>query len=258
MTDAGPPRPYVLGDCTWSDIRSARFEVAVLPWGATEAHNTHLPYATDTIETESVAIAAAGVAWRRGGRVLVLPPIPFGVNTGQREVPFCLNMMPSTQTAVLRDLLPSLQAHGIRKLVILNGHGGNDFRQVIRELQPSTSIVLAQVNWYQVVAPSAFFDEPGDHAGELETSITLHLRPDLVRPLGTAGAGKARSHRISAFRDGWAWMLRPWTKVTDDTGVGNPVRSTSAKGSAYFGAVTEKLGAFLSEFAAADPAGLFE
>jgi creatinine amidohydrolase len=232
--------------------------VAVLPWGATEAHNRHLPYATDTIETEAVAIAAAGIAWNRGGRVLVLPPVPFGVNTGQREVPFCLNMMPGTQTALLRDLLPSLQDHGVRKLVILNGHGGNDFRQIIREVQPSTSLVLAQVNWYQVVPPSGFFDEPGDHAGELETSVTLHLRPDLVRPLDSAGPGKARKHRISAFREGWAWMPRPWIKVTDDTGVGNPVKSTAEKGSAYFAAVTEKLGAFFYDLAAADPSDLFE
>jgi creatinine amidohydrolase len=53
-------------------------------------------------------------------------------------------------------------------------------------------------------------------------------------------------------------MPRPWTRITDDTGVGNPAKSTSAKGSAYFRAVTEKLGAVLSEFAAADPAELFE
>ena len=257
MTNAGRPRPWVLGECTWSDVSTARFEVALLPWGATEAHNRHLPYATDTIETESVAIASAALAWDRGARVLVLPPIPFGVNTGQREIPFCLNMMPGTQAAVLRDLLPSLQDHGVRKLVILNGHGGNDFRQIIRELQPSTSIVLAQVNWYQVVSPSEFFDEPGDHAGELETSVTLHLRPDLVRPLDSAGSGKARAHRISGFREGWAWMPRHWVKVTDDTGVGDPGRSTAAKGSAYFAAVTEKLGGFLLELAASDPEDLF-
>ena len=248
----------MLGECTWDEVRSGRFEVAVLPWGATEAHNRHLPYATDTIETEAVAIGAAAIAWNRGAKALVLPCVPFGVNTGQREVPFCLNMMPGTQTAVIRDLLPSLQDHGIRKLVILNGHGGNDFKQIIRELQPSTSLVLAQVNWYQVVPASGFFAEPGDHAGELETSFMLHARPDLVRPLSSAGPGKARANRISAFREGWAWMPRPWTKVTDDTGVGNPAKATAEKGSAYFAAVTEKLGAFLADLAAADSRELFE
>jgi dienelactone hydrolase len=147
LTNTPPPRPYVLGECTWTDVGAARYEVAILPWGATEAHNRHLPYATDNFETESVAIAAAGIAWERGARVLVLPTVPFGVNTGQREIPFCVNMMPGTQTALIRDVLPSLQDHGIRKLVLLNGHGGNDFRQIIRELQPSTTALLAQVNW---------------------------------------------------------------------------------------------------------------
>lgn len=258
MKSATRPRPWVLGECTWTDVSSAPYEVAVLPWGATEAHNRHLPYATDTIETEAVAIQSAAIAWDRGARILVLPPIPFGVNTGQREIPFCLNMMPTTQTALLRDLLFSLQDHGVRKLVILNGHGGNDFKQMIRELQPSTSLVLTQVNWYQAVPAAGFFDEPGDHAGELETSVTLHVRPDLVRPLDTAGSGKARTHRIRGFREGWAWMPRPWVKVTDDTGVGDPSKSTSAKGFAYFTAVTEKLGAFFFELAAADPEDLFE
>ena len=248
----------MLGDCTWEEVRSGRFEVAVLPWGATEAHNRHLPYATDTIEAESVASAAAEIAWNRGARVLVLPCVPFGVNTGQREVPFCLNMMPSTQTAVIRDLLPSLQDHGIRKLVILNSHGGNDFKQIIRELQPSTSLVLAQVNWWQVVPPASHFEAAGDHAGELETSVMLHVSPDLVRPIDSAGEGRARQHRVSAFREGWAWMPRPWVKVTEDTGVGNPAKSTAVKGRKYFEAVTQAVGAFLVDLAGADPEALYE
>lgn len=252
------PRPFVLGGSTWADVKETQFEVAVLPWGATEAHNTHLPYATDNVETDAVAAGAAEHAWNRGARVLVLPCVPFGVNTGQREVPFCLNMMPGTQTAVIRDLLPSLESHGIRKLVILNGHGGNDFKQIIRELQPSTSILLAQVNWWQVVPASRFFDEAGDHAGELETSAMLHLRPDLVRSLASAGPGKARRHRITAFREGWAWMPRPWTRVTDDTGVGNPAKATAEKGARFFAAVTEAIGAFLVDLAQADPNELFE
>jgi creatinine amidohydrolase len=258
MTRGSGTRPFVLGESTWAEVKATRFEVAVLPWGATEAHNTHLPYATDNFETEAVAAAAAEHAWNRGARVLVLPCVPFGVNTGQREVPFCLNMMPSTQTKVIRDLLPSLGDHGIRKLVILNGHGGNDFKQIIRELQPVTPILLSLVNWWQVVPAAQFFDEPGDHAGELETSTMLHLRPDLVRPLVSAGTGTAKRHRIAGFRDGWAWMPRPWTKVTDDTGVGNPAKSTPEKGARYLAAVTDAIGAFLYDLAVADPNELFE
>jgi creatinine amidohydrolase len=184
--------------------------------------------------------------------------VPFGVNTGQRDVPFCLNMMPSTQTAVLHDLLPSLEDHGIRKLVILNGHGGNDFKQIIRELQPATTVLLSQVNWYQVVPAAKYFEEPGDHAGELETSVTMHLRPDMVRPVHSAGPGSARLNRITAIRQGWAWMPRQWTQVTDDTGVGNPAKATAAKGEAYVGAVAEAIGSFLFDLASADPEAFYK
>lgn len=251
-------RPFVLGESTWADVRSSPCEVAVLPWGATEAHNRHLPYATDTIESEAVAAEAARIAWERGARVVVLPAVPFGVNTGQREVPLCLNMMPSTQLALLRDLLPSLEAHGIRKLVILNGHGGNDFKAIIRELQPATQVLLVLVNWYQVVPAAPYFEDPGDHAGELETSVMLHVAPDLVRPLEQAGPGRERANRIRAFREGWAWMPRPWVQVTDDTGIGNPSGASEEKGRRYVAAVTARLADLLIDLTAADPRRLYE
>lgn len=253
-----PARPYVLAEASWEDVRTTLFEVAILPWGATEAHNRHLPYATDTLQSEAVAVAAAGHAWERGARVVVLPAVPFGVQTGQLDVPLCLNMNPSTQTAVLRDLLPSLRTHRVRKLVIVNGHGGNDFRQIIRELQPEAGLFLCQVNWYAVVPPSSVFVEPGDHAGELETSMLMHLAPELARPLATAGPGAAKQFRLAAFRAGWAWAPRRWVDVTDDTGVGNPAAASAVKGERFMRAVVEQLGDFLVELSAADIDALYE
>ena len=102
-------RPWVLAEATWAEVAGTRYEVAILPWGATEAHNRHLPYATDSIQSEAVAVAAAELAWQAGSRVVVLPTVPLGVNTGQLEIPFCLNLNPTTQTALLRDLLRSLE-----------------------------------------------------------------------------------------------------------------------------------------------------
>jgi creatinine amidohydrolase len=253
-----PGRPFVLAESTWESICATSFEVAVLPWGATEAHNRHLPYATDTIQSEAVAIEAARLAWERGARALVLPGVPFGVNTGQLEVPFCLNMNPSTQHALLHDIARSLAPHGVRKLVILNGHGGNDFRQMIRELQPTVDLLLCQVNWYSCVDPRPFFSEPGDHAGELETSVMQHVAPDLVRPLTEAGPGKAKQFTVRGLREGWAWTPRHWVEVTEDTGVGNPSRATVENGSRFFAAVTEQIAAFLNELSRADPAALYE
>ena len=252
-----PARPYVLAEASWEEVRNTPFEVAVLPWGATEAHNRHLPYGTDTIETEAVAVRAAADAWKRGARIVVLPAIPFGVQTGQREIPLCLNMNPSTQMAVIRDLLPGLSRHRVRKLLILNGHGGNDFRQIIRELQPETELLLCQANWYSAVKPAGFFDEPGDHAGELETSVMQHVAPDLVRPLSSAGPGTARPFSITAFRDGSAWTPRHWVEVTDDTGVGNPAAASAEKGERFVQAVVTWLGDFLVELAALKPGELY-
>ena len=253
-----PPRPYILNDLTWKTVRDARYEVAVLPWGATEAHNFHLPYSTDNIETERIAALAAAHAWEQGARVVVLPALPFGVNTGQVDLPLCINMNPSTQALVLRDVATSLAAQGIPKLVILNGHGGNDFRQMIRELQPQLSLFICTVNWYQVVDPKPFFSDLGDHAGELETSVMLHLAPELVGALSEAGPGKARRFRVTGLREGWAWAPRHWREVTDDTGVGDPAGATQEKGQRYVSAVTEKLGGFLVELAKADTGKLYE
>src|SRR5438270_561703 len=87
-----PPRPYILNELTWKAVRDARYDVAVLPWGATEAHNLHLPYSTDNVETERIAALSARHASERGARVVVLPVVPFGVNTGQLDIPLCLNV----------------------------------------------------------------------------------------------------------------------------------------------------------------------
>jgi creatinine amidohydrolase len=242
-------RPYVLRETSWAAVRDTHYAVALLPWGATEAHNYHLPYGTDNYEAEAIATEAARVAWDAGARAVVLPGVPFGVNTGQLDIPLTINMNPSTQLAVLGDVVNSLEKHGVRRLVIVNGHGGNDFKALIRELQGRSSLLLVTVNWWQIEPVGEYFDEPGDHAGEVETSLMQHLHPELVRPLSEAGPGKARSFRIAGLRAGWAWTPRQWTAVTEDTGVGNPARSTAAKGEKYFAAITRILAELIVELA---------
>jgi creatinine amidohydrolase len=251
-------RPYVLAETTWKDVRGTEFRVAVLPWGSTEAHNYHLPYSTDSVEAERLAIEAARQAWERGTRVVVLPPIPYGVNTTQLDIALTINMNPSTQLAVLADVVESLEQQGINRLVIFNGHGGNEFRGIIRELQPRTGVFLCTLNWWEVEDPATYFEEPGDHGGEMETSVMLHLTPDLVRSLGEAGPGSEKRVRIAAFRAGWAWAPRRWTQVSEDTGIGNPARATAGKGEKYAASVTGRVADFFTELAAADPDALYE
>ena len=242
----------------YADLKEAKFDVAVLPWGATEAHNYHLPYGTDIQESQRIASASADVAAALGARVIVLPTVPFGVNTGQLDIPFTINMNPTTQFHLLRDVVSSLEKHALPKLVIFNSHGGNDFRQMIRELQPTTSMFLCSVNWYRSLNLKEFFDEPGDHADEMETSVMLYIAPDDVLPLDRAGKGEERKLRIEAFREGWAWTPRQWTQVTADTGIGNPRFASAEKGARYFQAVTAKVGKFLFDLAKTGNGEMYE
>ena len=241
-------RPYILAETNWKAVRESQFEVAILPWGATEAHNYHLPYGTDVIEAENIAAESARIAWENGVKIIVLPVIPFGVNTGQFDITLDINMNPSTQLSVLRDIVTVLSRQGIYKLIILNSHGGNDFKTMIRELGLEfPKMFLCQCNWYQALDQLSFFQHKDDHAGEMETSLIMHLAPNLVLPLEYAGDGKAKKFRITAIREGWAWAERKWSRVTEDTGVGNPKFATAEKGQKYFEAVTIKVASFFTE-----------
>ena len=250
-------RPYILAESTWKLVDATPYEVAVLPWGATEAHNYHLPYATDNIQCEALSAECARIAWERGAKVIVLPCVPFGVNTGQLDIKLCLNMNPATQAALLRDVAHALETQGIRKLVVFNGHGGNDFRQMIRELQAHTSVFLSTVNWYKVGDPAKIFTDLGDHAGELETSVMMHVAPELVRPLDEAGDGRERRWKIDALRKGWAWAPRRWTQISADTGAGNPSLATPEKGARYVAELTQTIGQYLVDLASADVDDLY-
>ncbi len=252
MTATLTARPYVLAESALRVTQKTDYELAILPWGATEPHNLHLPYGTDSFQAEHVAIESARIAWEAGAKVIVLPTISLGANAQQLGTPLTINLNPSTQAFVLRDIADSLSRAGVRKLLLLNGHGGNSFKPMIRELQAQTDVFLCAADWYAILDAGAYFDVPGDHAGELETSMMQHLRPELVHPLATAGPGDARVFGIRGLREGWVWAPRDWARVTDDTGVGDPSASTPEKGAAYFEQTTRALGDFLIELANAD------
>jgi creatinine amidohydrolase len=110
---------------------------------------------------------AARLAWDAGADRSAAD-IPFGVQAGQ--LTSCsVSILPEHPGC--RSGACGADGQGVRKLVILNGHGGNDFRSMIRELQPGVKIFLCMVNWYQIVDAADYFEDLGDHAGEMETSI---------------------------------------------------------------------------------------
>jgi len=252
-------RPYLLASSRWKEIKATEFQLAILPWGATEAHNYHLPYSTDVVQCSYIAEQAAELIWREGYRPIVLPCVPFGVQCSQLGVKFNLNMRPSTQFCVLKDLVESLEHQGLRKLVLLNGHGGNHFVQMLRELYLDSRMRIFTVSWYDCVDARKFFEEPGEHGGEMETSLMMHIAPELVLPLSEAGVGGARNLKVASLRQGWAWAQRGWLgEVTQDTGIGNPAKADPKKGEAFLREVISKISVLLKEVADLDPSNQYE
>ena len=251
-------RPYILSESHWSEVKDLKYQLAVLPWGATEAHNLHLPYGTDNYETETLVHESARLAWEKGARVVVLPTIPIGVNTGQQDIRLTLNLNPSTQHAILEDLVESLDNHQISKLLVVNGHGGNDFRQMIREVGRNfPSMFIATCNWFQSVDKQKIFENQGDHADEMETSLMMFAWPELVLPLDRAGEGASRRFTVEELNESWAWTERKWSLTTRDTGIGDPRKATREKGKIYFQAVTRKLADLMTGLAETDPSELY-
>jgi len=252
-------RPYVLAESNWKTVKDQKYQMAVLPWGATEAHNLHLPYATDNYEAEAIANESARIAWEKGAKLIVLPLIPFGVNTGQFDIQLTMNMNPSTQFAILSDIIETLNRQEIYKLIILNSHGGNDFRQMLRELGLKfPKMFLTEVNWYKIKEASEIFEDLGEHAGEIETSLMLYLRSEFVRPLSDAGNGQAKKFIFEAIHEGWAWAERRWTEITKDTGIGNPAKASAEKGEKFFKIMTQKIGNYFYEVANTDRAEFYK
>ena len=252
-------RPYILAETNWKALKETSFDLAILPWGATEAHNYHLPYGTDVFEAEAIAYESGRIAWEKGAKIIVLPPIPFGVNTGQADIYLDINLNPSTQMAILDDIITVLDRQGIKKLMILNSHGGNNFKPLLRELGLRfPDMFLCFSNWFQSLNRKDFFENEGDHAEEMETSLILHLKPELVLAKEHWGDGKEKKHKIKGFNEGWSWAERKWSEISEDTGVGDPSKATAEKGSAYFKAVTEKIGDFILELSNADLNDLYK
>lgn len=244
----------MLAESNLADVRKAEYRVAVLPFGATEPHNLHLPYGTDTLEADWIGKTICERAWNEGARVVLLPTIPYGTETNQREFPFSLNLNPSTLQIIIEDLIRSLVQSGIDRVVILNSHGGNDFKPVLREMYGKIPCHLFLCNWFQMVRDECLriLDHQDDHAGEMETSLILAYRPDLVY-LDQADNGETRSTRFEAINHGWVSMTRPWHLLTTNSGSGNPSSATAEKGRELMEVIARRLVPFLVDLAKSQP-----
>lgn len=251
-------RPYILSECTWAEIKSRDIELAILPWGACEAHNYHLPYGTDIYEADYISAEAGRKAFTKDERFIVLPTIPFGVNTGQMDIKLDMNIYPTTQMAILSDTIEVLSNHGIHKLLVLNSHGGNNFKPLLRELgAQAPQMFLSFCDWFKSVDKYDYFEEKGDHADEMETSVMMHLYPDWI-DLSSAGPGSAKSSVVSGINEGWAWAERRWSLVSEDTGIGDPSKSTIDKGAQFLNDTTDKVADLYVEICQLDQSQMYQ
>lgn len=252
-------RPWKLAELNYAHVREHDYEVGVIPLGCTEPHNLHLPYGMDTLECEVIGDHICEAAHNAGAKVILLPTIPYGTVSGQREFPLSLNINPSTLYALLTDLIESLENHGITKIVLLNSHGGNDLKPLLRELYGRVQAHLFLFNWYQAVedACEEIFEDPGDHAGEMETSLALAYFPQLVgrneKGEMIADDGDTARARFEALERGWVTITRPWHLYTTNAGAGNPHAATAAKGERLMEVIVERMSAFLVELSTASP-----
>lgn len=235
----------------YGKVKKITYDLVLLPWGATEPHNQHLPYGTDSILSHAIALDAARQANEQHQvNCMVLPPVFMGAqNPGQRELMFCIHSRYETQKAILTDIVASLHHQGIRKMVIINGHGGNNFKNMIRDLAVDyPDFLLFTTEWFTIVPPANYFEEKDDHAGELETSVMLHYHPEWVE-MEMAGTGESKPFALSSLNNKIAWTPRNWLRVSQDTGIGNPMKASAEKGKRYAAEVTRRLTRLLTEIA---------
>lgn len=247
-----PARPYVLHEATYSQAKAHAPKVAILPWGATEAHNRHLPHGTDVIEATALAERAAQLADEAGAKVIVLPTIPFGNNEQQLDQVATISFRTSTALAILTDVARSLSMQGIDRLVVLNAHGGNEFKPLIRDVQKQFGMLIVLVNFFQIRSEvlKQIFDQPGDHADEMETSMLLHLTPQWVH-MEEAGEGKRIPFAIEGLTQSGVWTPRPWSATHPDTGAGDPAKASPEKGKRYFELISDEIARVLINLARA-------
>jgi creatinine amidohydrolase len=168
----------------WREVRAAgeRGAIAVLPVGSQEQHSEHLPMGTDTLLAEAVVDAAVGLIGDDGPELVRLPALPFG-HSPHHLFAAAVSLSATTLLAVLDDALDSLVRSGFRRVLMVNGHAGNDevVRLAVKRCALRSDVALGACSYWALGGPDEPPQTPG-HAGWFETSLLLAVHPDLVRP----------------------------------------------------------------------------
>jgi len=220
-----------LAELTWTAVRDADVDVALLPVGSTEQHGPHAPLSTDTLNAVAVAeAAAAAYDSTADGSALVAPAVPVGIAREHRAFDGTMWVSPETFRAYVREAAASLTASGVDRVVFVNGHGGNieALTEVARRFSYDADHDGYGVafTWFNAVGDHA--SDMG-HAGPLETALLTATNPDLVR-----------DDKLAAARDGAAARWGEWVagvnlahdsdEFTDNGVVGDPTAADTARG----------------------------
>ncbi len=246
-------KPWRLQEITYQQVRHRDFEVAVLPVGACEPHGLHLPYGCDAFHCTKIADRCCAAAHERGAKIALLPTLPYGVNSNTMGYPLAVHVPQATLNIIVGDIVRAMARHGVHKFVIFNGHGGNDFRVLVRDLFGAVDAFVSTVEWWKLSADKLpeIFTHIGDHADEVETSVALALFPEFVH-MEHCGTGRVRPTAIEGLNKGYAWSTRSWKHLTPDTGVGDPRQATQEKGEKLLEIVVERVGQFLKDLSDAE------
>ncbi|WP_247003912.1 creatininase family protein [Halosolutus gelatinilyticus] len=214
-----------LSDATWTEVRDVETDLAVVPVGSTEQHGPHAPLGTDVIAAEAVADAAVD---RTDREVVRAPAIPIGVAEEHRQFPGTMWVSAETFRRYVREAVASLAHHGLDRVVLVNGHGGNvdALREVGGRLTRSGEAYAVPFTWFEAVGDHSA--EMG-HGGPLETALLRHVDPDIVREDRVADARAGRA-------DGWGeWtsyvnLAYDAAEFTENGVVGDPADGDERRG----------------------------
>jgi creatinine amidohydrolase len=243
----------------WQELTSRDFHdldrrtPVLLPVAAVEQHGPHLPLATDRMIVEHFA---GELNSRLGQSVLVLPSVPVGCSEHHMEFAGSLTLSQETFLSVAKQYLHSTWRHGFRNFLVLNAHGGNQgVCQVLLEqfgtVHPDSQIVAA--TWWRVAADALLaLNETGPggvgHACEFETSLMLHIAPQLVRMEAIEPRANVPTYdwaEADLLRSPRAALFRTMKQMTPNGAFGEPARASAAKGKQIIDVVCNSLAAIL-------------
>lgn len=231
--------------------------VAVLPVAATEQHGPHLPVSVDT-DLVNAVIARSVELRDPQAPVLFLPLLPYGKSNEHSRYPGTLSLSAQTLLAAWADIAAGVAASGVRRLVLLNGHGGQAAAMdlLARDLRERHHMLVVVTSWYQFGLPAGLFDPEGQrddiHAGEVETSMMMACAPRWLR-LEHARDFRSRAAQLRA--DGFsrvslqgpgklAWQVHDLNPLG---ATGNAAAATTEKGQAVIDHSARGLNALLDE-----------